>query len=98
MSTLKELAKEAKRRMLSNAYQTKIQDDKTCAEEECAASMDKSMEGIVEDIIASTEIVVDPIGRLVDQEYFSTLGEVERERYILALAEKYQNLRKKVNF
>ncbi len=97
MSTLKELAKEAKKRMINNEY-SHIGHDAIKPKEEERYYTDKSIEAIVMEIAASEDIVVNPIGRLVDQKYYQALTDVERERYILNLAEKYQNILKKVNF
>ncbi len=98
-SNLKALVKEAKARMLNNDYAAIAKLNQQNLQEASVESKEsKSMETIVAEIAASTVIVTNPIGRLVDEKYFDTLNEIDRERYILAMAEKYKNMLKKVNF
>ncbi len=97
MSSLKELAKEAKRRMLNNEYTIKLSDSEQQIDESVSDD-DKSIETLALEIAASDDIITDAIGRLVDQKYYSSLSDVDKERYVLMLADKYNHLRKKVNF
>ncbi len=97
-SNLKALVKEAKARMLNNDYAIMAKMKQSNQQSSDDICENKSMETIVAEIAASEVIVTNPIGRLVDDKYFDTLSEIEQERYILGMAEKYKNLLKKVDF
>jgi hypothetical protein len=44
-------------------------------------------------ILSSDIYVTNPLGRLVDREYFHTLGDVEKQSYILRLSDKYTKVK-----
>lgn len=95
MPTLKDYAKEAKKRLKNYEYSkekpTEIHQYVNVVSEHDATE-ELRLRAIVEEIAASEEPVLDPMKRLVDNEYFSTLKEVEKERYIIELAAKYKRL------
>ena len=45
----------------------------------------------------STSVVTDPIGRLTDVNYYNSLDESDRERYVLELANAYRRLKARLN-
>lgn len=49
----------------------------------------------VVEIMESDEIVYDPLARLIEHEYYDTLDKDAKEAYILKLASKYSELRKR---
>ena len=54
---------------------------------------DEDFVKIVVSMLSSDMCVTNPIGRLVDREYFSTLGEIEKQSYILRLSDKYAKVK-----
>ncbi len=46
---------------------------------------------------ASPTVVTDPIGRLTDVNYYNSLDESDRERYVLELANAYRRLKARLN-
>lgn len=44
-------------------------------------------------ILDSEEYLFNPIGRLVDDEYFKMLNDIEKQHYILKLCEKYNKVK-----
>lgn len=56
---------------------------------------DEKFEHKVRTIMESGDLVCNPIGKLVDKTYFSTLNEIEKQHYILSLCEKYNRVKEK---
>ena len=48
-------------------------------------------------MICSEEIVTDPIGRLTDISLYESMDEIDRQRYILCLAEQYNRCKDKLS-
>ena len=46
-------------------------------------------------MLKTDEDVYNPIGRLIDQTYFSTLNDTEKQQYVFNLADKYGRAREK---
>ncbi len=46
-------------------------------------------------ILNSNEDVYNPIGRLVDKDYFDTLNETERQTYVFKIADRYNLAKEK---
>lgn len=44
-------------------------------------------------ILSSSEIVTNPIGQLVDREVYDNMDDLNRQRYILELSQKFRELR-----
>lgn len=97
MPTLKDYAREAKKRLKNYEYSkekpVEIHKYVNIVSEHDAAE-ELRLRAIVEEIAASEEPVLDPMSRLTDKAYFSTLDEVEKERYIIELATKYKRILK----
>jgi len=51
----------------------------------------------VVEILSSDEIILNPIMRLVDESYYETLTENEKQGYILELSQTFERLRNKYN-
>lgn len=49
-------------------------------------------------ILQSDCDIYNPIGRLVDQKIYSNLNDIERQSYILSLADKYNKIKMMYNF
>ena len=49
-------------------------------------------------ILKSDCDIYNPIGRLVDQKIYSNLNDIERQSYILSLADKYNKIKMMYNF
>ena len=87
--TLRGLARQAKNRM-KNGFWNECLDDLT-------ALMEKAKAGEKEDefylkvktLLTTEGEVSDAIGRLTDREYYNSLSYEEKQRYTLALSEKY---------
>ena len=49
----------------------------------------------VVEILNSDEIIFNPISRLIDESYYSTLSESEKQGYVLELGQKFERMRSK---
>ena len=49
----------------------------------------------VKEILAENEDIINPIGKLVDSNKYQTLSQMDKERYIFNLAEKYKEMKKR---
>ena len=47
----------------------------------------------VVEILSSSEVILNPISRLIDESYYNTLTESERQGYVLNLGKKFEELR-----
>lgn len=56
---------------------------------------DEKLYSKVKSILSEDEDVINPLGRLVDKNKFSSLSEMDKERYIFNLAEKYRVMRER---
>jgi len=56
---------------------------------------DEKFEKKVCNLLASEELLCNPIGKLVDKTYYQTLSDYEKQFYILSLCEKYNKVREK---
>ncbi len=95
-SNLKKLVREAKTRMTHNEYDTKREE--VAGESAVAKPIDYEEERLyrtVCEIASAFEEVIDPIGRLVDEERYEGMNDVERERYVLTLGATYKKLLKR---
>ena len=54
---------------------------------------EERMYKIVIDIVDSDEIVINPLGRLMNKEYFDSLDYSSRQRYVFKLSEIYIKLK-----
>lgn len=85
MDSLHDLARQAKRRLKGcDEGKMKIEDNSYILE-------------AVRDMICSEEIVTDPIGRLTDISLYESMDEIDRQRYILCLAEQYNRCKDKLS-
>ncbi|MDE5618255.1 MAG: hypothetical protein K2I79_02070 [Clostridia bacterium] len=85
MDTLRDLAKLAKRRL------------KGCDDSKKKADNNADIYNAVKEMICSEEIVTDPIGRLTDNNVFDGLNDIDKQRYVLCLAEQYNKCVQYIN-
>lgn len=57
------------------------------------ASSDDELYKKVVEILSSSEVVLNPISRLIDEAYYNTLSDSERQGYVLNLGKKFEELR-----
>ena len=102
-STLKALAADAKARMKSG-YRTEAQEEaqpsyfdvvkQSVRQAEDIKRADAFKAQVAE--ILKDETVTNPISRLVDEEYLSTLDYSARQRYLLEISEKFNRARQEL--
>lgn len=85
MDTLHDLAKMAKRRLKGCDDNKKKQDENT------------DMYNAIKEMVCSEEIITDPIGRLTDKNVFNGLCDIDKQRYVLCLAEQYNKYVQYIN-
>lgn len=56
---------------------------------------DEKFEKRVFHLLDCDELVCNPIGKLVDKQYFNSLDDYEQQQYILTLCEKYNKAKEK---
>lgn len=90
-TTLRQMAKQAKERLKNGklyGYQSKQK-----------LNMSRYSQLInfqtVIDMVESEEIIANPIKRLMDKDYYETLSDTAKQRYILNIAEDYIAIKKK---
>lgn len=89
-ATIQSMAKQAKERIKSG-YWAKVKNKKLEKIKE-SKQFDSEMYEIVASIIESEEIVTNPIAKLMNKEYYATLSEEAKTRYVLELSGKYLNM------
>lgn len=72
-------------------YWSQVKNEKLAIIQEIE-QVDDEMYEIVASIIESDEIVINPISKLMDEEYYQSLSDEGKNRYILELANKYLRL------
>lgn len=87
---IQNVAKMAKAR-IKCGYWSQVKDEKLAIIQEIE-QVDDEMYEIVASIIESDEIVINPISKLMDEEYYQSLSDEGKNRYILELANKYLRL------
>ena len=105
ITTLKELAKQAKRRLMYNNYDN-YKSNKMLSLEmptfylNCKVVSQDEMYRYYEqvvDILNSDDIITNPLGRLTDYEYYKSLDEGARARYIYGISSIYIYLKERYN-
>lgn len=89
-NTIQSLAKQAKLRIQRGYNPDKAPTDIV---ESQLKTDEQSMYLKVVEMMKSEEIIVNPISRLMDDEYFATLSEEGKGRYVLELAKLYVELK-----
>lgn len=56
---------------------------------------DEKFERKVFTLLTNTELLCNPIGKLIDRDYYNTLNDYEQQNYILSLCEKYNKAKDK---
>lgn len=76
-------------RALTNLAKSEIR------EQSFGVTSDDELYKKVVDILNSDEIILNPISRLIDDAYYKSLGENEKQGYILELSQKFARMRNK---
>lgn len=56
---------------------------------------DEKFEKRVFSMLMNSDLLYNPIGKLVDKDYYNSLNEYEQQHYILSLCEKYNKAKEK---
>ena len=56
---------------------------------------DDKFEKRVFNLLDNSDLLCNPIGKLVDKSYYNTLDEYEKQHYILSLCDKYNRVKEK---
>ena len=100
---LKRLARQAKNRLGKRNYYNgkgdfKVIDGGYLADYKLVLLSNKEDEKLyskVKTILSENEDVINPLGKLVDKNKFFSLSEMDKERYIFNLAEKYRAMKER---
>lgn len=100
---LKRLARQAKNRLSNRNYfngkgEYKVVNDNYFADYKLvllSAKDDEKLYNKVREMLSENEDAINPIGKLVDKTKFSSLSEMDKERYIFNLADKYKSMRER---
>ena len=90
---VRKFAKEARARLLKNNYdkpQKKIPSSRVFKMAE--DPQEKFLYEKVCEIAQEQEIVTNPLGRLIDQSIYSSMNEIEKNKYMFKLSKKYIDL------
>lgn len=90
-STLREMAKQAKERLKSGKVYGYRNNQCTGISRH---SQLINFQTVI-DMVESDEIISNPIQRLMDKDYYATLSDTAKQRYILNIAEDYITIKKK---
>lgn len=55
--------------------------------------IDETLTKKIYSMLSSNELLCNPLGRLVDKNYFNTLNDFEKQHYILSLSEKFNRIK-----
>lgn len=86
-ATIQSMAKLAKERIKSGYWQEIKQ--KSLIRDKSMQKFDKNMYELVASIVESEEIVTNPLDKLMDKDYFNSLDQKGKSRYVLQLSTKY---------
>ncbi len=89
-SSIQSVAKQAKSRIKSG-YWSQVKNEKIAIMQEIE-QVDNEMYEVVASIIESDEVVLNPISKLMDENYYKSLSDDGKNRYVLELANKYLKL------
>ncbi len=87
---IQSVAKMAKAR-IKCGYWSQVKNEKLSIVKEIE-QIDNEMYEVVASIMQSDEVVINPLAKLMDIEYYNSLTEDGKNRYILELANKYVKL------
>ena len=48
----------------------------------------------VEKMLLSDDVIINPIGQLIDYEYYETLDELSKQKYVFSISEQYLETKK----
>lgn len=91
--TLQQLAKQAKNRIKSGYYNREKRNNQNFNTNPRSAEMYE----IVASIMDSEEVVINPLEKVMDKEYYNSLDDMARSRYILELSKQYIEMTNKYN-
>ena len=91
--TLQQLAKQAKNRIKSGYYNREKRSNQNFSTNPRSAEMYE----IVASIMDSEEVVINPLEKVMDKEYYNSLDDMARSRYILELSKQYIEMTNKYN-
>lgn len=92
---LKKKANEAKKRLASGYFNTScdIITKKQYHSNGVNYIDEERMYKIVAEMEESNEVILNPLGRLINEEYFNMLDSTEKQRYVFKLSEIYIKLK-----
>ena len=86
--TIQQLAKLAKNRIKSGYWKQEC-NSLTSDVYTIDSESDKAMYEIVASILDSDEVITNPLNKLIDKDYYETLSEEAKSRYMLDLSRQY---------
>lgn len=100
---LKRLARQAKNRLSNHKYlngkgEYNVKNGEYLAEYKLmllSSKEDEKLYSKVCQILSENRDVINPLGKLVDKNKFSTLSDKDKERYIFNLADKYKQMKQR---
>ncbi len=94
-SELKRLAQSAKNRLKKGYWQGATAEESipSPTETELGYAAEEELYAVVREMLSADECVIDPIGRLIDQNRFRAMTFAEQNRYVLELAKVYARLK-----
>lgn len=101
---LKRLAQQAKKRLTKGAYQEtqkyaskfKVYEGGIVADYKIVVQSDSEDEKLYNKVCALLKEnidIIDPLGQIIDKEKFNSLSNLEKDRYILSLRDKYLEMK-----
>lgn len=87
---LKNFAQKAKRRLVGK-------EKMPVAKIKVISNDDKDFKSRVEFLLAQEDVVANPVHYLIDDKILGSMGELQRERYLLATLDKYNSLKNKLD-
>ena len=86
---IRQMAQDAKSRMLQRKYGDRFENQalKRCIDK------DEEFKNKVFELLNNNEDVINPIYKLIDKNTFDSMTELEKERTILEISERYVNLK-----
>ena len=94
--TIQQLAKLAKNRIKSGYWKQECNSVNTyCSDMD--TDTDKAMYEIVTSIIESDEVVTNPLSKLINKDYYDSLSDEAKSRYMLDLSRQYVKMTERYN-
>ena len=96
MSWIKNMALEAKQRLKQGLEQSYVKADLDKTPPKIFTAEEERMIDKVRDLVKREEVITNPIGQLMDNEYYANLAPMDKQVYIFRLSSSYIKIKRHI--